>query len=103
MNTAMLLQPVQVLINLIFIPICIIYYDAELLKDPTALFYGDRAQEFLTSLWNGENRPELVQAGVVMGLGVLNILICFISPRCRVMRNGPASEKQWIYSFKLSE
>ena len=35
MNTALLLQPVQVLINLIFIPICIIYYDAELLKDPT--------------------------------------------------------------------
>ena len=94
MNTAILLQPVQVLINLIFIPICIIYYDAELLKDPTALFYGDRAQEFLTSLWNGENRPELVQAGVVMGLGVLNILICFSSPRCRVMKNGPAREKQ---------
>ena len=94
MNTAMLLQPVQVLINLIFIPICIIYYDAELLKDPTALFYGDRAKEFLTSLWNGENRPELVQAGVVMGLGVLNILICFSSPRCRIMKNGPASEKQ---------
>ena len=94
MNTAMLLQPVQVLINLIFIPICLIYYDAELLKDPTALFYGDRAQDFLTSLWNGGNRPELVQAGVVMGLGVLNILICFSSPRCRVMRNGPVSEKQ---------
>ena len=96
MNTAILLQPVQVSINLIFIPICIIYYDAELQKDPSVLFYGDRAQEFLTSLWNGGNRSELVEAGVLMGLGVLSIIICFISPRCRVMRNKerPASEKQ---------
>ena len=85
MNTAILLQPVQVFVNLIFIPICIIYYDAELLKDPSALFYGDRAQEFLTSLWNGGNRSELVQAGVVIGLGAISIIICFISPRCRVM------------------
>ena len=58
MNTAILLQPIQFILNLIFIPI------------------------FLVSVWNGDDDSNLKLAIIVMSLGVLNMFICFTDPRC---------------------
>ena len=70
MNTAILLQPIQLIINIMFIPIFITYFDAEVLKDPTSAWYGDSGHEF-------------IQAIVILVLGVVNIFICFTDPRCK--------------------
>ena len=70
MNTAILLQPIQLMINIMFIPIFITYFDAEVLKDPTSAWYGDSGHEF-------------IQAIVILVLGVVNIFICFTDPRCK--------------------
>ena len=59
MNTAILLQPIQFILNLIFIPI------------------------FLVFAMNGDNDKNLKLAIIVISLGVLNMLICFTVPRCR--------------------
>ena len=59
LNTAILLQPIQFTLNLIFIPI------------------------FLVSAWNIDDDNNLKLAIIVMILGVLNMLICFTDPRCR--------------------
>ena len=70
MNTAILLQPIQFMINIMFIPIFITYFDAEVLKDPTSAWYGESGHEF-------------IQAIVILVLGVVNIFICFTDPRCK--------------------
>ena len=70
LNTAILLQPIQFIINIMFIPIFITYYDAEVLKDPTSAWYGESGHEF-------------IQAIVILVLGVVNIFICFTDPRCK--------------------
>ena len=59
LNTAILLQPIQFTLNLIFIPI------------------------FLVSAWNIDDDNNLKLAIIVMILGVINMLICFTDPRCR--------------------
>ena len=66
MNTAVLLQTIQLAVNMIFIPI------------------------FMMSVPNVENAfsawfedDELLIASVVLGLGLVNILLCFGFPRCR--------------------
>ena len=59
MNTAILLQPIQFILNLIFIPI------------------------FLVFAMNGDNDNNLKLAIIVMSIGVLNMFICFTDPRCR--------------------
>ena len=67
LNTAILLQPIQFILNLlIFISIFIVYYDA----DPVSALYGENNYEFLASI-------------IVLSIGVLNIVICFADPRCR--------------------
>ena len=70
MNTAILLQPIQLIINIMFIPIFITYSDAEVLKDPTSAWYGDSGHEFILAI-------------VILVLGVVNIFICFTNPRCK--------------------
>ena len=59
LNTAILLQPIQFILNLVFIPI------------------------FLVSAWNGGDDNNFKLAIIVMSLGVLNMFICFTDPRCR--------------------
>ena len=64
MNTAVLLQTIQFAINIIFIPIFIIYLKAEAFN----------------SLFGQYNLPH---ACAVLVIGIVNIVICFAFPRCK--------------------
>ena len=65
-----MLQPIQFMVDMVFIPIYIAYLYAEVEKDPQSAWYGEEGHEFK-------------QAVVILVLSVLNIFICFIPPsRC---------------------
>ena len=69
MNTAVLLQTIQLVVNMIFIPIFIMH-NKNIKKAVKS-----------SSVWFGDD--ELLIASAVFGLGLVNILLCFGFPRCR--------------------
>ena len=70
MNTAVLLQTIQLIVNSIFIPIFMKSVKKELKS--YSVWFGEEAGDY-----------ELLIASVVLGLGLVNILLCFGFPRCR--------------------
>ena len=70
MNTAVLLQTIQLIVNSIFIPIFMRSVQKDLKS--YSVWFGDEAEDY-----------ELLIASVVLGLGLVNILLCFGFPRCR--------------------
>ena len=69
MNTAVLLQTIQLVVNMIFIPIFIMHNkNIEEARKSSAVWFGD---------------DELLIASAVFSLGLVNILLCFGFPRCR--------------------
>ena len=69
MNTAVLLQTIQLVVNMIFIPIFIMH-NKNIKKAVKS-----------SSVWFGDD--ELLIASGVLSLGLVNILLCFGFPRCR--------------------
>ena len=73
MNTAVLLQSIQLAVNLIFIPIFMMsVQNVKNALKSSSVWFGDEAGDY-----------ELLIASVVLGLGLVNILLCFGFPRCR--------------------
>ena len=68
LNIAILLQPIQIFVNIIFIPI-FIAFGAEELKN----------QKFE---WYGEKRYAII----ILTLSVVNLLMCFIKPSCKILQ-----------------
>ena len=68
LNIAILLQPIQIFVNILFIPI-FIAFGAEELKNQK-------------SEWYGEKRYGII----ILTLSVVNLLMCFIKPSCKILQ-----------------
>ena len=80
MNTAVLLQTIQLVVNLIFIPIFIMH-NKNIKKAVKS-----------SSVWFGDD--ELLIASGVFCLGLVNILLCFGFPRCRKRTDTTSTSKR---------
>ena len=81
MNTAVLLQTIQLIVNSIFIPIFMRSVKKDL--ESYSVWFGDEAGGY-----------ELLIASVVLGLGLVNILLCFGFPRCRKRTNTTSTSRR---------
>ena len=75
LNIAILLQPIQIFVNIIFISI-FIAFGAEELKNQKSEWYGEESY-----------------AMIILTLSVVNILMCFIKPICKI-RKAPVNMSQ---------
>ena len=68
LNIAILLQPIQIFVNIIFITI-FFAFGAEELRNQKFEWYGEKTY-----------------AIIILTLSVVNLLMCFIKPSCKILQ-----------------
>ena len=89
MNAAILIQPVQCLVNVIFLPVY--------------LSFSDNQAAAITSTYSGFEFIRIELAAVILILTLVNIILCFTNTGCKVSCGPPASDQDSAQGQRLNQ